>query len=225
MGKLTLSPQQEDIRRPIKPAVFFDLDGTIITTKDGKTFPKDKHDWKLISGVRALMLDLMNDDNTQIIIISNQGGIEQKYITKADFEEKMHNVIKALDLPNEIYCYYSTTVDPQDIYRKPQAGMFYIAALEHGIYLENSVFIGDASGTCEVPKDRILSDFVKDKQRFITTKARQEPQAVVNENVKTNTVVINCYSDSDLAASMNAGIANYRDIDQILYLFETKTKK
>jgi len=222
MTKLTLSSQQEDIRRGINPAVFFDLDGTVITTKSGKPLPKDKHDWKLIAGVRALMLDLMTD-NTQIIIISNQGGIEEKFIKAADFEEKMHNVIKALDLPNEIYCYYCPTTDKQDIYRKPQAGMFYIAALEHSIFLQNSVFVGDASGTCQIPKDRILSDEVKDDERFITTKARKNELLVVKED--KDTVSVNCWSDSDLQAAMYAGIDNYRDIDQILSLFETKTKK
>lgn len=222
MTKLTLVSHQEDVRRPLKPAVFFDLDGVVITTKSGKTFPKDKHDWKLIAGVRALMMDLMSDD-TQIIIISNQGGIEEKFTTAADFEEKMHNVVKALDLPNEIYCYYSPTTDKQDIYRKPQAGMFYIAALEHSIFLQTSVFVGDASGTCEIPRDRILSNKVLDGQRFVTSKARQEPIAVVKESEET--VTINCFSDSDLQAAMYAGIDNYRDIDQILHLFETKKKK
>lgn len=221
MTKLTLASHQESVRRPIKPVVFFDLDGTIITTKSGKVFPKDKHDWKLISGVRALMLDLMHDD-TQIIIVSNQGGIEQKFVKKEDFEEKMHNIIKALDLPNEIYCYYCPTTDKQDIYRKPQAGMFYIAALEHGIFLQNSVFIGDASGTCEIPRDRILSTEVLEGIKYITTDARREPVAVVKEKEKI--VIINCYADTDLQAAMLAGIDNYRDIDQILHQFETKKK-
>jgi len=221
MIKLTLASHQEEVRRPLKPTVFFDLDGVIITTKSGKVFPKDKHDWKLIPGTRALMADLMDDD-TQLIIISNQGGIEQKFMTDADFKEKMHNIIKALDLPNEIYCYYCPTTDKQDIYRKPQAGLFYLAALEHSIFLPDSIFIGDASGTCQIPRDRILSTKELEGMKYITTKARQEPQAVVGE--KDDYVIINCFSDSDLQAAVFAGIDNYIDIDQILHQFETKKK-
>ena len=222
MKKLHIKPVQENIRRPLRPAVFFDLDGTIITTKSGETFPKNEDDWKLIDGVRGLMLDLCKDKTT-IIVVTNQGGIEQGFSTKAKFQNKVKKIVDALDLPIELNVYYSPTVDNEDIYRKPHAGMFHLAALELSIYLPNSVYIGNASGKFQIPRERMLTSEELDGIKFITTSARQEPLAVLEENKESYTV--QGWSDSDVAASFEAGIKHYQDIDQILHQFETKKKK
>ena len=219
-SKLHIKPVQEGIRRPLRPAVFFDLDGTIITTKSGKRFPKDERDWKLIDGVRELMLKLCKDKTT-IIVVTNQGGIEQGFSTKAKFQKKVKDIVNALDLPIELNVYYSPTTDKEDIYRKPHAGMFHLAALELSLYLPNSVYIGDASGKFEIPRERMLTSEELEGVKYITTKARQEPLAVLSETEQS--YVVQGWSDSDVGASIESGIKNYQDIDQILHQFSQKS--
>jgi len=222
MKKLHIKPVQEDIRRPLKPAVFFDLDGTIITTKSGKTFPTDDNDWKLIDGVRDLMLDLIKNQ-TPIIVVTNQGGIEEGFTTKAKFQNKVKAIVEALDLGIELNVYYSPTIDKEDIYRKPHAGMFHLAALELSIYLPNSVYVGDASGKFQIPKERVIKIEELEGVKYVTTKARQEAIAVIEESETTYTS--QAWSDSDVAASFEAGIKFYQDIDQILHQFKVKTSE
>ena len=53
-------------------AVLFDLDGTLINTKSGRTFPIDVNDWKLFNiNVKPVLKQLV-EKNYSIIIITKE---------------------------------------------------------------------------------------------------------------------------------------------------------
>lgn len=127
--------------------LFSDLDGTLIETLSGQTFPKDENDWKLKKDV----IDAINNLNPEALyIISNQGGIEKRYFTHESFENKMVNVInslkKCLSNIKDIQYEYCTTNDRDNIFRKPNIGMINVIQKRYGVPLDESMMIGDASG-------------------------------------------------------------------------------
>lgn len=127
--------------------LFSDLDGTLIETLSGETFPKDENDWKLKTDVIEAIKKLNPE---KLYIISNQGGIEKGYFSEESFENKMINIINSLRkcLPNvkNIDYEYCTTNDKNSAYRKPNAGMIYFIQQRYGISLTEAMMIGDASG-------------------------------------------------------------------------------
>jgi DNA 3'-phosphatase len=130
------------------PALFLDLDGTLIQTKSGKRFPKDITDWKFIDKT-VEVIKLSADQGLPVIIVTNQGGIEKGFMSKEDFQLKIKTIIETLEaqIPNlYIYPFFCAVNDPEDYYRKPNPGMAYKAAIFHQLDLKKSIMIGDASG-------------------------------------------------------------------------------
>lgn len=127
--------------------LFSDLDGTLIETLSGETFPKDENDWKLKTDVIETIKKLNPEG---LYIVSNQGGIEKGYFSEESFQCKMIDIINSLRkcLPNikDIDYEYCTTNDKTNVYRKPNAGMIYSIQQKHGISLIEALMIGDASG-------------------------------------------------------------------------------
>lgn len=127
--------------------LFSDLDGTLIETLSGQTFPKDENDWKLKKDV----IDAINNFNPEALyIISNQGGIEKGYFTNESFENKMINIINSLKkcLPNikDIQYEYCNSNDKNSLFRKPNTGMIDRIVETYNIDINNCMMIGDASG-------------------------------------------------------------------------------
>lgn len=123
--------------------LFSDLDGTLIKTKSGETFPKDIWDMEL----RFDVLDAIKKLNPKyVFIVSNQGGIESGFVEELSFRYKIDYVTECV----KSYCNteadynYCKSNDKQDKYRKPNTGM-----LDTFIRDEDkkfSLMIGDASG-------------------------------------------------------------------------------
>lgn len=137
--------------------IFADLDGTLIDTISGETFPKGIWDMK----IKFDVLDKIKELQPQyLLIVSNQGGIEKGIVDATLFKAKIEYIGSAISEYCGCKCYaeYCTTNDKSDPYRKPNAGM-----LEHlcesyvGDDFEHiksvSLMIGDASG-----KDAQFSD-------------------------------------------------------------------
>ena len=88
-----------------------------------------------------------------ILIVSNQGGIESRFVNGDDFQVKSEYIGRAIReyCECECYCVYCETNNKQDYYRKPNIGMLnhltekYVGNNFEYIKSE-SLMIGDASG-------------------------------------------------------------------------------
>lgn len=76
-----------------KNILFCDLDGTLIETISGDTFPKGIWDMKL----RFDVLDSIKKLNPEyVLIVSNQGGIENGFVDAQKFNTKLFYIVKAI---------------------------------------------------------------------------------------------------------------------------------
>lgn len=121
----------------------FDLDWTIIKTKTGKVFPKDKDDWEFWNSYVKETLYNYYNESYKIIIFTNQLGISKGKIKKEDFLEKINNIQKELNLEFDIFI---ATED--DYYRKPLTGMWDLFRQLYPLQLDfkHSFYCGDAAG-------------------------------------------------------------------------------
>ena len=137
--------------------IFADLDGTLIETISGGTFPKGIWDMKL----RFDVLDAIKKLNPEyILIVSNQGGIERGLVDRGHFNLKLNYICQSIEEYCNCSCYgtYCTTNNKSDQFRKPNVGMLdYLTELYVGDDFDSiklkSLMIGDARG-----KDGQLSD-------------------------------------------------------------------
>ena len=130
--------------------IFCDLDGTLIDTISGETFPKGIWDMR----IKFEVLDAIKKLNPEcILIVSNQGGIESGFVDAHDFRAKSEYIARAIReyCGCECYAMYCKTNDKLDPYRKPNLGMLYSLLENHvgddiGYIKSVSLMIGDASG-------------------------------------------------------------------------------
>lgn len=130
--------------------LFADLDGTIIVTKSGKTFPEDYNDWQF----KKHIIEAIKEYNpTHLHIVSNQGGIEKGFVDEREFIRKMLKIRDELkkSLPKTRVTYdFCSSNDPKHPYRKPNDGMIdcYCDDFYNGTDCDrrNCLMIGDASG-------------------------------------------------------------------------------
>ena len=130
--------------------IFSDLDGTLINTISGETFPKGIWDMKL----RFEVLDKIKEIKPEyLLIVSNQGGIESGVVDDHNFHAKLEYITRAINEYCDCECYsmYCESNDKSDPYRKPNTGML-DSLLEKYVgddfdYIkQKSLMIGDASG-------------------------------------------------------------------------------
>ena len=102
--------------------LFADLDGTLITTASGKTFPEGIYDMKL----RFDVLDAIRKLSPEFVcIVTNQGGISRGYSTGQLFDIKVLYIQACI----QEYCgaivrsAYCSSMNKQDPRRKPNPGM------------------------------------------------------------------------------------------------------
>lgn len=126
-----------------------DLDGTLIETKSGKTFPEDVNDWKFKPYIKEAIQEYAP---RYIFIISNQGGIEKGFVDEKEFYVKFHRIIDEIKtwgdfIVDGTFCPYN---NQECVDRKPNTGMvdFFRQACVMGYDFDNqhALMIGDASG-------------------------------------------------------------------------------
>ena len=130
--------------------IFADLDGTLINTISGDTFPRGIWDMR----IRFEVLDGIKKLNPEyILIVSNQGGIESGFVDRYDFKSKSEYITRAIREYCGCECYgmYCETNNKLDLYRKPNTGMLENLMVSYvGDDIEyikqKSLMIGDASG-------------------------------------------------------------------------------
>lgn len=133
-----------------KTVIFCDLDGTLIDTISGETFPKGIWDMR----IKFDVLDAIKKLNPKyILIVSNQGGIESGFVDKDDFRSKSEYIGRAVReyCGCKCYCEYCETNDVENQYRKPNIGMLNLLTETYvgddfDYIRSKSLMIGDASG-------------------------------------------------------------------------------
>ena len=128
--------------------LFADLDGTLINTFSGDTFPRGVWDMEF----RFDVWDKIKELNPKYLcIVSNQGGIEKGHVNETYFIDKMEYITSSLAEYTGSFVYYDfcTTNDKKDWYRKPNPGM--LESLSESTFIEafekyEMLMIGDASG-------------------------------------------------------------------------------
>ena len=132
--------------------LFADLDDTLIDTISGNTFPKGIWDmqfkWDVLTAIKNYGFEIL-------IIVSNQGGIEQGFVDEMHFCKGKMNYIRFalmeyLGIPVEYdYCKFN---DKDNYFRKPNTGMLengcFKSLQKHNIFAskDEMLMIGDASG-------------------------------------------------------------------------------
>jgi bifunctional polynucleotide phosphatase/kinase len=130
----------------------FDMDGTLIETKSGKSFPQDKDDWVL--KYPSIPQKLKEYEDHQLIIFTNQSGIEAGKTTEKDMTDKINNILKKIGLDIPVYM-----ASHNDEFKKPSPYMFLMAF--EGLLVDSFTYVGDAAGrpkTSTHPKDFAASD-------------------------------------------------------------------
>ncbi|XP_033097670.1 uncharacterized protein LOC117101646 isoform X2 [Anneissia japonica] len=123
----------------------FDLDGTIIKTKSGNTFPEDENDWIFTSSNVKSIIQLNNKDHINNVIMSNQNGIGTGSQDKEEWMDKIEKITAELGVPM-----YVLAATEKNKYRKPNVGMwdYYSCTLNQfkTIDKDKSIYVGDAAG-------------------------------------------------------------------------------
>lgn len=130
--------------------IFADLDGTLIDTISGETFPKGIWDMR----IRFEVLNKIKEIKPKyLMIVSNQGGIESGFISQSNFSIKLDYICLSISEYCNCQCHtmYCATNDKSDPCRKPNVGMLnYLTELHVGddfdYIKQKSLMIGDASG-------------------------------------------------------------------------------
>ena len=130
--------------------IFSDLDGTLINTISGETFPKGIWDMQ----IRFEVLDKIKEIKPEyLLIVSNQGGIESGVVDDHNFHAKLEYITRAINEYGDCECYsmYCESNDKSDPYRKPNTAMlqsllekYVVDDFDH--IKQKSLMIGDASG-------------------------------------------------------------------------------
>ena len=133
-----------------KNIIFCDLDGTLIETISGETFPKGIWDMK----IRFDVLDAIKKLNPKYILIaSNQGGIESGFVDHYNFDAKLIYVKRAIREYCNCDCFatFCDVNDKSDPDHKPNTGMLERLAVtfvgsDLDLIKQKSIMIGNTSG-------------------------------------------------------------------------------
>lgn len=133
--------------------LFADLDGTLIETVSGNTFPKGIWDMR----IRFDILDAIKELKPQcMLIVTNQGEIEKGFVNRRNFEFKMEYITRSIK--EYVGCYteysYCESNENTNRYRKPNIGMLESLLRKCPKHLfrsgnptkDDCLMIGDASG-------------------------------------------------------------------------------
>ena len=123
----------------------FDIDGTIIRTKSGRTFSTGRTDWVFFDGSVPKKLKELHDAGTKVVFITNQAGMEKGKADPKELQGKFEDIINAVGVPIQVF-----VCPGNNHYRKPSAEMwkFLEKNCNDGVKIDpkESIFVGDAAG-------------------------------------------------------------------------------
>lgn len=128
------------------PIIAFDLDGTLITTKSGKTHPVDNADWKWLTfplTTKEYLIKL-SSEGCNLVIFTNQKGIQKGKTSLDAFKKKLDAIFCNLGFTIPTYI---ATHDNQ--YRKPYTLLWWEYFNNSFGWVEATrkiIYVGDAAG-------------------------------------------------------------------------------
>lgn len=126
-------------------AAFFDRDGTI-NVNFGHVYKKE--DLVFVDGIPEI-IHYYNQQNIPVIVVTNQAGIAKHIYTETDMQQFNAYMEKQLQeqygahIDAIYYCPHHPDFTGECDCRKPNPGMFFQAAADWNISLEDSVMYGD----------------------------------------------------------------------------------
>lgn len=136
------------MRSPMKKAIIFDRDGTLIVDK---VYLNDPNAIEYLPNIFSA-LKTLRDAGFCFFVATNQSGVPRGLVTLSNLNE-IHRRMKAefaahgVDIIDFYYAPYLTNDD--HIYRKPNPGMLLQAANEYNLNLGLSWMIGDRMSDVE----------------------------------------------------------------------------
>jgi len=141
----------------------FDLDQTIINSRNGDTFSHDPDNWEWRSkDVPEIFAKFA--EGYKIVIFTNQGNVAAgaNMISETQFKQKIENIIQALDtlvqVPVQVFAAVGRGCEE---YRKPSTGLWDLMCKQYGdMNVKESFFCGDAAGrdTDHSDSDRVFAE-------------------------------------------------------------------
>ncbi len=127
-----------------RPAAFIDRDGTLITDANYLSRPDQL---RLIPGVSAAIRTL-NDAAVPVIVVTNQSGIARGYLTPEQYckvERALGGMLRDAGavLAGSYHCPHLPEISGPCDCRKPGIALFQLAAEEHRLALDRSLYVGD----------------------------------------------------------------------------------
>lgn len=200
-----------------KKILFLDLDGTLIETANGKTFPMGIWDMIFKMDVFDKLKKFYIENDVLIVhIVSNQGGVELGYTSYGRMNSKIQYVARCLEeyiekdsnLKRDVcvsymFCYKNDKSDPN---RKPNIGMLESAMKEDLGTLEDY----DPSFEIELEGGRFLT-FLNELYPDIDENKYKEMCLMIGDA----SGLPGQFSDSDKKCAENFGI-DYMDVNDFL---------
>ena len=133
-----------DAPTPLRPAVFFDRDGTLIVDEH---YLADPGRVRLRPGAAAA-LRRVREAGFTVVVVTNQSGIARGLLTADDYR-RVHERMEALlaaegaSIDASYHCPHHPDYGSACACRKPGIALFQQAASEHALDLARSAFVGD----------------------------------------------------------------------------------
>jgi D-glycero-D-manno-heptose 1,7-bisphosphate phosphatase len=127
-----------------RPAVFLDRDGTIIEDRHYLRHPAEL---RMLPGAAGAVREL-NEAGIPAVLVSNQSGIARGLLTETDYEATARRLDELLEqeharLDARYHCPHLPEITGPCDCRKPGALLFERAALDLGLDLSRSWWVGD----------------------------------------------------------------------------------
>lgn len=124
--------------------LFTDLDGTLITPKGNRKFPKDEDDWAPIPESIKFLKEYQSN-GYKLILVTNQAGISKGYLKEQDITNKIIKMEKSLGISFHLK-FIATSMNSD--YRKPKVSKLKEDLHNSGIIVDEkkSLMLGDAGG-------------------------------------------------------------------------------
>ncbi|HYL86487.1 MAG TPA: HAD family hydrolase [Candidatus Angelobacter sp.] len=136
-------------RRPLRPAIFLDRDGTVAEEVGYLNHPSRFRMFPFVAGA----IQRLKENGYAVVIVTNQSGVGRGYFPESVVQEVNQLMARQLSaegasIDGVYYCPHTSAENCNC--RKPKTGMLERAAREHALDLRRSFVVGDRYGDIEL---------------------------------------------------------------------------